>query len=280
MLIIPLHPYFKRALFVFLIFISPLIVKSQVITLANGFAHNDYLHKHPLLDAESNGYTHIEADVFLHGNKLVVAHINPYFKGKRTLENLYLEPLLEQVGKNNGHVYAGSDQPVTLMIDIKSDADKTYAELQQVLEKYRTMLSSYNNGTVSTRAVTIVLSGHKPYNVIKNEQNRLVFIDEDLQKSAEDTAVNNVFTMASCKYSKLLKWKGTGNISKREEQRLCSYVSIAHKNGEQVRLWASPDNQAVWKEMLSCGVDLINTDKLVALKNFLISSNGNYPRVN
>jgi hypothetical protein len=269
--IIPLRPDFKRALFVFLIFISPLIVKSQVITLANGFAHNDYLHKHPLLDAESNGYTHIEADVFLHNNKLIVAHINPYFKGKRTLENLYLIPLFEQVGKNNGHVYAGSDQPVTLMIDIKSDANKTYAELQQVLEKYRPMLSRYNNGNVSMRAVTIVLSGHKPYNVIKNEQSRLAFIDEDLRKSAKDSAINNVFTMASCKYSKLLKWKGTGNISKREEQRLCSYVSIAHKNGEQVRLWASPDNQAVWKEMLSCGVDLINTDKLVALKNYLIS---------
>jgi len=275
MLIIPLRLYFKRAFFVLLIFISPLIVKSQVITLANGFAHNDYLHKHPLLDAESNGYTHIEADVFLHDNKLVVAHINPYFKGKRTLENLYLNPLSEQVAKNNGHVYAGSDQPVTLMIDIKSDANKTYAELQQVLEKYRPMLSSYNNGNVSIGAVTIVLSGHKPYNVIKNEQSRLAFIDEDLRKSAKDSAINNVFTMASCKYSKLLKWKGFGNIPQHEEQRLRNYVSIAHKNGEQVRLWASPDNQAVWKEMLSCGVDLINTDKLVALKNYLISRSEN-----
>jgi hypothetical protein len=263
-----------KALFVLSLFVLPLIVKSQCITLANAFAHNDYRHKHPLMDAESNGYTHIEADVFLHFNKLVVAHINPYFKGNRTLENLYLNPLLEQVTKNNGHVYAGNDQPVTLMIDIKSDAKSTYAQLKQVLEKYRPMLSSYDNGVVTPGAVTIVLSGHKPYDVIKNEQTRLAFIDEDLRKTAKDTATRNVFTMASCKYSNLLHWKGSGNISAREEDRLRNYVAMAHKNGEQVRLWASPDNKAVWKEMLSCGVDLINTDKLVTLRNFLLARSG------
>lgn len=134
------------------------------------------------------------------------------------------------------------------------------------------MLSSFTDGKVSPGAVTIVLSGHKPYDVIKNEDNRLAFIDEDLRKTPKDTAVANVFTMASCKYSKLLKWKGSGNISDREKQRLCNYVTMAHKNGEQVRLWASPDNKAVWKEMLVCGVDLINTDKLVLLKNFLLTN--------
>lgn len=260
----------QKALIVCLLFVLPLAVKAQSITLVNGFAHNDYRHKRPLLDAETNGYTHIEADVFLHGGKLVVAHINPYFKGKRTLENLYLAPLSAQAAKNNGRVYAGNDQSVTLMVDIKTNAQKTYAELKTLLEKYRPILSSYDNGKVTMRAVTIVLSGHKPYDIVRNEKNRVAFIDEDLRKVDRDT-IANVSRMASCKYSKLLKWKGNGNISEREKQRLCDYVSIAHKNGEQVRLWASPDNKVVWKEILSCGVDLINTDKLVALKDFLIA---------
>ncbi len=260
----------KKALFVSLLFVLPLAVTAQSITLANAFAHNDYRHKRPLLDAETNGYTHIEADVFLHGGKLVVAHINPYFKGKRTLENLYLAPLAAQAAKNNGRVYAGNDQSVTLMVDIKTDAKKTYAELKELLEKYRPILSSYDTGKVSIRAVTIVLSGHKPYDIVRTEKNRLAFIDEDLRKVDRDT-IANVSRMASCKYSKLLKWKGNGIISQREKERLCNYVTIAHKNGEQVRLWASPDNKAVWKEILSCGVDLINTDKLVALKEFLVA---------
>ncbi|WP_346345157.1 phosphatidylinositol-specific phospholipase C/glycerophosphodiester phosphodiesterase family protein [Mucilaginibacter sp. dw_454] len=253
-----------------LILILPIIANAQCVMLENGFAHNDYLHKRPLLDAENNGYTHIEADIFLHHNKLVVAHINPYFKGKRTLENLYLKPLLAQITANNGCVYQGHKEPVTLMIDIKTDANKTYAALEDVLEKYKSILSSYDNGNVTTGAVTIVLSGHKPYDEVKAEKSRLVFIDEDLRKVDRDT-VANVARMASCKYSKLLKWKGNGLISPRERLRLLNYVTIAHKNGDQVRLWASPDNKAVWKEILSCGVDLINTDKLAALKDFLVA---------
>jgi hypothetical protein len=260
----------KKLIFIGLLFLCPMIAAAQFVTLANAFAHNDYRHKHPLLDAENNGYTHIEADVFLHSNKLVVAHINPYFKNKRTLENLYLAPLFEQVQANNGNVYQGNDASVTLMIDIKTDAQKTYDALQPLLEKYKSMLSSYEDGVVTTRAVTIVLSGHKPYDVVRTAKNRLVFIDEDLRKVDRDT-IANISRMASCKYSKLLKWKGNGCMSPREKERLLSYVSIAHKNGDQVRLWASPDNKAVWKEILSCGVDLINTDKLTTLKDFLIA---------
>jgi hypothetical protein len=269
-MLIPLfnfHP--AKAILIGLFFLLPLVSNAQSITLANGFAHNDYRHKRPLFDAENNGYTHIEADVFLHDNRLVIAHINPYFKRNRTLENLYLLPLFEQVQANNGSVYEGHREPVTLMIDIKTNAKKTYEALQNVLEKYRPMLSSYDDGVVTTRAVTIVLSGHKPYDDVKAAKNRLVFIDEDLRKVARDT-VANVARMASCKYSKLLKWRGIGNISVGERQRLMNYVHMAHKNGDKVRLWASPENKIVWNEILSCGVDLINTDKLTTLKDFLV----------
>lgn len=269
MLIPPFNFHPAKAILIGLFLLLPLITNAQSIMLANGFAHNDYRHKRPLFDAENNGYTHIEADVFLHDNKLIVAHINPYFKSKRTLENLYLLPLFEQVQANNGNVYEGHTEPVTLMIDIKTNAKKTYEALQNVLEKYRPMLSSYDGGVVTTRAVTIVLSGNKPYDDVKAATHRLVFIDEDLRKVARDT-IANVARMASCKYSKLLKWRGTGAISFRERQRLLNYVHIAHKNGDMVRLWASPENKIVWKEILSCGVDLINTDKLATLKDFLV----------
>jgi len=269
MLIPPFNFHPAKAILIGLFFLLPLVSNAQSITLANGFAHNDYRHKRPLFDAENNGYTHIEADVFLHDNRLVIAHINPYFKRNRTLENLYLLPLFEQVQANNGSVYEGHREPVTLMIDIKTNAKKTYEALQNVLEKYRPMLSSYDDGVVTTRAVTIVLSGHKPYDDVKAAKNRLVFIDEDLRKVARDT-VANVARMASCKYSKLLKWRGIGNISVGERQRLMNYVHMAHKNGDKVRLWASPENKIVWNEILSCGVDLINTDKLTTLKDFLV----------
>jgi len=238
--------------------------------LLNGFAHNDYCHKRPLYDALDNGFTNIEADIFLKDNKLIVAHVFPYFKGKRTLERLYLQPLADRIAQNNGRVYANYDKPVTLMIDIKTNADETYKALQPLLEKYKSILTTYENGRVIPGAVTIVLSGHKPYQSIENEQSRLAFIDEDLRRViSRDSVITNVFTMASCKYSKLLRWDGKGTMSQVEKNRLCQFVMTAHRMGEKVRLWASPEKKVVWDELLQCGVDLINTDRLPTLRNYL-----------
>ncbi|GAA4327852.1 phosphatidylinositol-specific phospholipase C/glycerophosphodiester phosphodiesterase family protein [Mucilaginibacter gynuensis] len=246
----------------------------QNIPLPNAFAHNDYWHKHPLRDALDNGYTHIEADIFLRGGKLVVAHFFPFFKKNRTLEKLYLEPLFEQVQKN-GQVFDGYNTPITLMIDIKSGAESTYKALKAVLEKYRPMLSSYENGHVRYGLVTIVLSGHKPYQMVKSENSRLVFIDEDLRKIGRDSSLMDVYPMASCKYTSILNWKGKGVLPAVEKDRLCKLINTAHSMGKKVRLWASPENKVVWEELLNCGVDLINTDQLVTLKNFLNTSFAN-----
>jgi len=265
-----LNSLLKTLTFVALIF-SVNIAWSQSVPLPNAFAHNDYRHKHPLYDALANGYTNIEADIFLKGGRLIVAHFNPYFKHNHTLEALYLKPLADRIAANNGEVYFGYKGPVLLMIDIKTDSDKTYAALQSLLQKYKHILSVYHNGTVSPGPVTVVLSGHKPCRMLTNQQDRLAFIDEDLRKTNRDTAETNVYKMASCKYSSLLKWRGNGLMSSQEQQKLCSYVLMAHKNGEEVRLWASPENKLVWQQLLKCGVDLINTDKLAMLKLFLLS---------
>ncbi len=245
---------------------------SQSVPLPNAFAHNDYSHKHPLYDALENGYTNIEADVFLRGKSLVVAHINPFFKSHRKLEKLYFKPLLEAVNENGGRVYANYNKPITLLIDIKTDANETYKALKPLLEEYKSILTSYDNGIVTERAITVVLSGHKPYDIIKKENSRLAFIDKDLRKSVRDTVANNMYAMASCKYSKLIKWKGYGSIPNKQKEKLINYVDMAHNRGERVRLWASPENKTVWNELLNCGVDLINTNKLVALKNFLVAT--------
>lgn len=260
----------KTSLAVLLLF-SLQTVRSQSIPLPNAFAHNDYLHPHPLFDALANGYTNIEADIFLKGGRLVVAHIDPFFKKNRTLESLYLRPLAERIADNNGQIYEGYNFPVILMIDVKSDANNTYKALKVLLEKYRPMFSSYNHGRVLGGTVTVVLSGHKPFDMIKKEDTRLAFIDEDLRKTYQDTTALDVYKMASCKYSKLLEWKGDGPMPDDQRQKLCAYVNMAHKYGKKVRLWASPENDRVWAELLKCGVDLINTDKLARLKMFLLA---------
>lgn len=245
---------------------------AQNTPLSNAFSHNDYQHKRPLFEAINNGYTYIEADVYVHKDKLVITHVLPAIHHSRTLEGLYLQPLADYIQQNNGEVYTGYDKPVTLMIDIKSDPKKTYQLLKPLLEKYRSLLCGYQNGVWQNGPVRIVLSGNKPYETLRADADRLAFIDEDLRKINRDTTASSesMLAMASCKYSKLMKWKGSGPLSPREKDRLSAFVDQAHRAGAKVRLWSSPDNKAVWQQLLDCGVDLINTDKLARLRDFLV----------
>jgi glycerophosphoryl diester phosphodiesterase len=251
---------------------------SQNITfLPNAYAHNDYWHKHPLFDALDNGFTYVEADVYLRKGQLVVAHMLPVLQPSRTLEKLYLNPL-SHFFKNDsmGITYP----PITLMIDIKSNPEKTYQALAGLLHRYESLLSYYENGTLYKRAVTIVITGNKPVRTIKSLDCRYVFIDEDLIQMAKEKNPANLFPIASCRYGRILGRNGEETLSKEEKQNLCRYVQIAHQNGKIVRLWASPENTIVWKELLSCGVDLINTNKLAALKTFLLNRHQDYAKSN
>ncbi|WP_235985887.1 PI-PLC domain-containing protein [Mucilaginibacter segetis] len=159
---------------------------SQNITLVNGFAHNDYWHERPLYDALDNGFTNIEADIYLRNGRLIVAHILPIFNQQKELESMYLKPLADCISGKNPEIICPS-YPITLMIDIKSDADKTYRALEVLLKKYAAMISGYESGRFIQREITIVITGHKPYNIIKKQKSRLAFIDEDLMQAGRDT---------------------------------------------------------------------------------------------
>lgn len=247
----------------------------QNVSLENAFAHNDYSHKRPLYDALDNGFTHVEADIYLRNGRLLVAHILPMVESKGTLESLYLAPLKDCInGKNRMALQPKS--PITLMVDIKSNANKTYIVLEALLQKYRSIISGYENGTYVQRQINVVITGNKPYKKLKDERNRLAFIDEDLTKTYHDTLTNNLYQTASCKYSKMLGWNGKGEMPQAQRKKLCAFVSMAHRFGKKVRLWASPENEKVWNGLLSCGVDLINTDKLAELKKFLQAKNTVY----
>ncbi|MBW8683127.1 phosphatidylinositol-specific phospholipase C/glycerophosphodiester phosphodiesterase family protein [Chitinophaga rhizophila] len=241
---------------------------AQLLPLHHGYAHNDYHHKQPLYEALGNGYTYIEADIYLWRNQLIVAHVIPQLRLHKTLERLYLKPLLNCInGTDRTNILP--DAPITLMIDIKSASEPTYQALATLLKKYHGILSEYRDGKIIQRQVTIVITGHKPTALLKAQQHRFAFIDEDLMQVQKDTLTTNLYQTASCKYSRLLKWNGRGDLPAEERRILCDYVRQAHRYGKKVRLWASPENPVVWNALLDCGVDLINTDRLTDLKEFL-----------
>ena len=260
------------------IFIS-LKAYPQNVPLPNAYAHNDYWHKRPLYDALDNGFTHIEADIYLRDNKLVVAHVLPRLRMHKTLDSLYLKPLADCINGVNKHGNC-PDYPIMLMIDIKSGADRTYIALEKLLQQYKPILSSSKNGDFIQGKITIVLTGHKPVNLLRKENERIAFVDEDLMQAKKDTANRNFYQTASCRYSRLLNWAGDGPMPPPEKTNLCDYVNAAHRLHKKVRLWASPENKIVWQELLNCGVDLINTDQLSNLRHFLLYDFKVYANVN
>jgi len=259
----------QRQLFFLFLFISSQVMIAQNCILINAHAHNDYKQKHPLSDALNNKFSSIEVDVFLINNKLIVSHTYPILKKRNTIEKLYLQPLLDSCLKNNGSVYADCSTPLILLVEIKSDANQTYIQLKKIIENYTSILTKYEHGKIIPNAVTIILTGNKPYELLSKEDVRYAFIDQNLLRlEKQNDAI--VCMMASTKYSNLIRWNGKGNMPKEEKEKLTTVVQVAHQQGKIVRLWASPENKKVWTELLNCGVDLINTDELEKLNSFLM----------
>lgn len=246
-------------------------MQAQVVPLVHAHAHNDYKHQHPLKDAMDCGFTSFEADIFFKHHRFIVAHITPLFKKRKTLEALYLQPLAELL-KKKASIYDEYHEPIQLLIDIKTDANTTYLALQPLLEKYKSFLSSYSNGSVQKGVITIVLTGNKPTQLLQQTTTRFAFLDEGLLSLSQNNFSNTLAPLASTKYSNVLSWKGKGTIPEEEKNKLMEYTNLAHQQGKKVRLWASPENKEVWKVLLSCGVDYINTDELKELNIFFKSN--------
>jgi len=263
----------KLFYFISFVFCSCFLSQAQVFVHSNAHSHNDYKQAKPLLTALENGFNSVEADIFLINKKLIVSHTYPLFGRKNTLEELYLKPLQQIILRNNGKVYENSTQPLILLIDIKQNASKTYFQLQLLLEKYKQILTSYENGVIVKRAVTVVLSGNKPIGVLMNEKIRYCFIDQTIFTLKEEDDNAMLYPLASCKYNKIISWKGKRELNDSEKAKLKNYVSLAHRQGKMVRLWASPENEKVWNALIECEVDLINTNELEKLNKFLKERN-------
>jgi hypothetical protein len=243
--------------------------------LPNAHAHNDYLHERPLYDALSHGFTSVEADIFLVDGELLVAHSPEELVPGRTLQKLYLDPLARIVKANKGKVFRGSKQQLQLLVDIKYDGVNAYTELDRVLRKYRKMLTTYAHGEVEQDAVTVVISGDRPRDLMASQQVRYAFYDgrgPDLGTGAPASFM----PLLSENWTGVFTWQGVGEMPAGERQFLHQAVAIAHASGQRVRFWATPDvpgpaREAVWRELLAAGVDHINTDDLAGLEKFLRS---------
>lgn len=241
---------------------------SVIVPLKRAHAHNDYEHKRPLRDALDCGFCSIEADIFLVEGKLLVGHTLLDLKPERTLEALYLDPMRELARTNKGRIYPNGPT-LFLLIDVKSDAEKTYASLAQVLARYDDVISVTRDGKFEARAVTAVISGNRDVKALRNAPLRYAGIDGRLSDLDSDEPAD-FLPWISDNWSVHFRWKGDDVMPEAERTRLRDLVAKAHQHGRLVRFWATPEKETVWKELTAAGVDLIGTDELQDLKKFLI----------
>lgn len=244
--------------------------KVEVISVIQGHAHNDYEHERPLFYALENGFVSVEADVYLIDDQLYVTHDIPEtLDPSLTLEALYLEPLKQHVQANHGAVYPDYDGVFYLMVDFKTEAVTTYNKLKEILVNYQNIITTVKNGVEQKKVIKIFISGERPKQEILNDDLKLAFLD-GRPKDLESNISSLIMPVVSDNYINFLSWDGAGDIDKNEEQRFKDLVKNTHAQGKVLRLWASPDNENVWRFLLNNDVDLINTDLLAEFRDFFL----------
>ncbi|MFE9836868.1 phosphatidylinositol-specific phospholipase C/glycerophosphodiester phosphodiesterase family protein [Streptomyces sp. NPDC005551] len=237
-------------------------------------AHNDYEHPRPLLDALDHRFGSVEADIYLVGGQLLVAHDPADLDPARTLEALYLAPLAARVRAEHGSVYRGHRRPLQLLIDLKTEGASTYLELDRHLRHYRHLFTTYAHGRVHPGAVTAVISGDRAARAPMEAQSvRRAFYDGRLADLGTAAPASFV-PLISDNWTLNFTWQGVGPFPAAEREKLHGITGSAHARGQRVRFWATPDlpgpaREALWGELLAAGVDHLNTDDLAGLQAFL-----------
>ncbi|MCA9182168.1 MAG: phosphatidylinositol-specific phospholipase C/glycerophosphodiester phosphodiesterase family protein [Planctomycetales bacterium] len=235
--------------------------------LPQAHAHNDYLHARPLVDALEQGFGSVEADIFLVGDELQVAHERSALAADRTLRKLYLEPLKQRITEHSGSVF-GDGENFTLLIDIKTAGEPTFQALNKLLAEYRDILSHFDQGQWHPGAVTAIVSGNRPVELITQTSPRFAGIDGRLS-DLDSKRPAHLMPLISDNWNMHFSWRGQGEFPAAERKKLEEIVSKSHADGRRIRLWATADTPAMWNALREADVDLINTDNLSGLREFL-----------
>lgn len=224
------------------------------------FAHNDYATERPFYTAYQNQVGYIEADIFLAAGELKVAHTESELANAVLLEDLYLKPIQKILIENNGYAYKDSDQVLTLMIDLKTEARSTLPVLIRLIESYPQLIQS--------RTFSIAISGNLPAPAEWSNYPKWLFFDGRSGINYTQDQLQRV-VMISASLPSLTNWNGKGVFVKDHFDRVMNIVNQAHAMKKPIRFWGSPDFVSAWIKLIHLvKVDIINTDHVAELVHF------------
>ncbi|GAO44049.1 alkaline phosphatase [Flavihumibacter petaseus] len=256
-----LFPTYRLLPLIFVLAISSAFAQPVNYSTANAHSHNDYENAVPFRAAYEAGFGSIEADIFLEGDQLIVAHDREGVKQQRTLEALYLKPLANGIREHNGHVYADPGKPLQLLIDIKTEAIPTLAKLVSLLRQYPDL--------TACKTLKCVISGNRPDPATFNTYPDFIWFDGELNKTYTTNALTKV-ALFSDNLRNYTAWKGyKSSIPETELQRLQQSIQRSHSLGKPIRFWNAPDSITAWYQFMDLKVDFINTDRISDMAAFL-----------
>ncbi|MCJ1302457.1 hypothetical protein MMC08_005260 [Hypocenomyce scalaris] len=255
-------------------------------------SHNDYWRPLPFYTALSHGCTSTEADIWLFNHTLHVGHTRSALTATRTLQSLYISPLLDLLRRQNPTTPYNQNDPPTkngvfdvnaaqtlyLFIDVKTAGDSTWPSVIEALEPLRSAgyLSTFNasnNGDPSGLTpgpITIIGTGNAPRDLIASTPSRSYFCDADLA-SLTDTTPPTLAPIASTSFE--AQFGPVRNLSHplndSQLALLRSQIGAAHARGIMARYWDTPAwpialRDRVWRMLWDEGVDFINADDVGA----------------
>ena len=221
---------------------------------------------------------------------LQVGHEPSALTEKRTLESLYIQPILDtlhrmnpetafvQPGAQNGVFDTASYQTLYLFIDIKTSVDETWPAVLAALEPLRSgdWLTTYDGKNLRSNPVTVIGTGNTQLADVKKYLPRDVFFDaplDQLSDSKYSDLTPNESPIASTNFA-----ASFGDVRRREMNDsqlaiLRKQLDAAHEKGIKARYWNQPEypigtRNALWRLLWDEGVDMLNVDDLKGAAEF------------
>ena len=226
-------------------------------------SHNDYVQKKSFFTAYLNKVDEMEADVFFVNDSILVAHSKKEINPLNTLYSLYLHPIALAFKKHKNRVSDDKKYTFSLMIDVKENWNAIYPSLKKEIQKYGNIF----NRNKQKYAIQIVISGSRPDHYTFNTYPKWLFFDGLPNISYAKKDLKRV-TMISDNFVTYSKWKGTGEISEEDKDKLRKVIAKAHELNKPMRFWGAPDTESCWKQLAALGADIINTDKIAESKKY------------
>lgn len=171
-------------------------------------SHNDYWRRVPLYSAISAGCISVEADIWLFDDELYVGHSISSLTPNRTLDSLYINPLLDILSKQNpttsfhngengldGVFDTTPSQSLILLIDFKTSGPELWPYVLSALQPLRdhNYLTHLEGTQIIRRPITVVGTGNTSFDLItsktKNPHSDIFFdapLDEIYKHRGDD----------------------------------------------------------------------------------------------